>query len=186
MERGRSRPQGYRPRPTRSLDEYEYEQRPRRRRPPPGQYPPRRRRRRVWPVLLIGCGLGVLVSVLAAAIVVFLAIRTTQGNSLGPLPIIGSPKTYTREDTTQVQLSTISQMQVCDKIGNVSIKVDPTASTPSVTTTKVVHMNSQAAADQEFQRIAVEVQPPGTIANPLICARLHPTVVPTSTPAPST
>lgn len=181
MDRGRSRPEGYRPRPTRDLDEYEYEQRPRRRRPPPGQYPPRRRRR-VWPVLLAGCGLGILVTVLAAAVVVFLAIRTTQGNGIGSLPIIGSAKTYTKEDTTQVQLSTISQIQVCDKIGNVSIQVDPTSSVPSVTTTKVVHTSSQAAADQEFQRIAVEVQPPGTITNPLTCTQSQPTATPTGTP----
>ncbi len=182
MDRGRSRPQGYRPRPTRDLDEYEYEPRPRRRRPPP----PHRRRRRVWPVLLAGCGLGVLLTVLAAAVIVFLAIRSTQGNGIGSLPIIGSSKTFTKEDTSQVQLSTIAQLQVCDKIGNVSIKVDPAASTPSVTTTKVVHVGSQSSADQEFQRIAVEVQPPGTIANPLTCTRLLPTAAPTSTSTPST
>ncbi len=185
MDRGRNRPQEYRPRPTRDLDEYEQRPIRRRRPPPPGQYPPRHRRRRVWPLLLAGCALGVLISVLAAAVIVFLAIRTTQ-NGLGALPIIGSSKTFTKEDTTQVQLSTISQLQVCDKIGNVSIKVDPAASTPSVTTTKVVHVSSQAAADQEFQRIAVEVQPPSTIANPLTCTQSQPTVVPTSTATPST
>src|SRR5450432_2868749 len=187
MDRGRSRPQGSRPRPTRDLDEYEYERRPRRRRPPPDErLPRRRRRRRVWPLLLAGCGLGVFLTVLAAAIIVFLAIRTTQGNSFGSLPIIGGAKTYTKEDITQVQLSAISQIQVCDKIGNVSIQVDPTASTPAVTTTKIVHMNSQTAANQEFQRIGVEVQPPNTITDPLTCTQSQPTVVPTSTPSPST
>ncbi len=182
MDRGRSRPEGYRPRRTRDLDEYEHEQRPRRRRPPPGQYPPRRRRRRVWPVLLAGCGLGVLITVLAAAVIVLLAIRSTQGSGISSIPIIGSTKTFTKEDTTQVQLSTISQMQVCDKIGNVSIQVDPTASVPSVTTTRIVHTSSQAAADQEFQRIAVAVQPPGTITNPLTCTQSQPTAAATGTP----
>ena len=187
MDRGRGRPQGSRPRPTRDLDEYEYERRPRRRRPPPDEYlPRRRRRRRVWPLLLAGCGLGVFLTVLAAAIIVFLAIRTTQGNSFGSLPIIGGAKPYTKEDITQVQLSTISQIQVCDKIGNVSIQVDPTASTPAVKTTKIVHMNNQAAADQEFQRIGVEVQPPGTITDPLTCTQSQPTAVPTGTPDTST
>jgi hypothetical protein len=186
MDRGRSRPRGSRPRPTRDLDEYEYERRPRRRRPPPDERLPRRRRRRVWPLLLAGCGLGVFLTVLAAAIIVFIAIRTTQGNSFGALPIIGGAKSYTKEDTTQVQLSTISQIQVCDKIGNVSIQVDPTASTPAVTTTKIVHMNSQAAADQEFQRIGVEVQPPGTITDPLTCTQSQPTTVPTGATTTST
>ena len=182
MDRGRSRPQGYRPRPTRDLDEYGYERRPRRRRPPPEQRPPRRRRRRVWPLLLAGCGLGVFLTVVAAAVVVFLAIRTTQGNSFGSLPIIGGAKPFMKEDTTPVQLATISQIQVCDKIGNVSIQVDPTASTPTVKTTKIVHVNSQTAANQEFQRIGVEVQPPGTITNPLTCTQSQPTTVPTGTP----
>ena len=185
-DRGRSRPQGYRPQPTRDLDEYEQRPIRRRRPPPPGQRPPRRRRRRVWPVLLAGCALGVLISVLAAAVIVFVAFRTTQ-NGIGALPIMGmsNTKSFTKEDTTQVQLSAISQLQVCDKIGNVSIKVDPTASTPSVTTTKIVHMSSQTAADQEFQRIAVEVQPPNTIANPLTCTRSQPTAAPTSTATPA-
>ena len=184
MDRGRSRPRGYRPRPPRDLDEYEYEQRPRRRRPPADHYPPRRRR--VLPLLLAGCGLGVLITVLAAAVVVLLAIRTTQGNGIVSLPIIGSTKPYTKEDTTQVQLSTLAQIQVCDKIGNVSIQVDPTASVPSVTTTKVVHTSSQTAANQEFQRMVVEVQPPATITNPLTCTQAQPTATSTGTPAATT
>lgn len=207
MDRGRGRPPGYRPgparsprsqrlprspRPTRDLNEneyeneYEYEPRPRRRRPsaspPARQYRPQPRRRRVWPVLLAGCGMGIALTVIAAAVVVFLALRSTQGGGVVPIPIIGgSAQTFTKEDTTQVQLSTISQLQICDKIGNVSINVDPTATTPNVTTTKVVHMSSQSAANQEFQRIAVEVQPPGTIANALACTKLQPTTSPTST-----
>src|SRR5450432_2657563 len=186
MDRGRSRPQGSRPRPTRDLDEYEYERRPRRRRPPPDERLPRRRRRRIWPLLLAGCGLGVFLTVLAAAIIVFLAIRTSQGSSFGSLPVLGGTKPYTKEDITQVQLSTISQIQVCDKIGNVSIQVDPTASTPTVKTTKIVHMNSQTAANQEFQRIGVEVQPPGTITDPLTCTQSQPTTVPTGATTTST
>lgn len=185
MDRGRRRPQEYRPRPKRDLDEYEYERRPRRRRPLPEQRLPRRRRR-VWPMLLAGCGLGVFLTVLAAAVIVFLAIRTTQGNSFGSLPILGGAKPYLKEDTTQVQLAAISQIQVCDKIGNVSIQVDPTATTTTVKTTKIVHVNSQTAADQEFQRIGVEVQPPGTITNPLTCTQSPPTAVPTTGTPPTT
>jgi len=133
------------------------------------------------------------VTVLAAAVVVFLAIRAGQVNGIGGhIPIIGGGlQTFTREDTTQVSLSTITQVQVCDKIGNVSIKVDQTASTVSVTTKKIVHVDNQADANQEFQRIAVEAQPPGTITNPLTCSRPQPTATPastadTGTPTPST
>ncbi len=41
-------------------------------------------------------------------------------------------------------------------------------------------MTSQSEADQEFKRIAVEAQPPGTVINPLACVK------PQITPTPST
>ena len=137
-------------------------------------------------MLLAGCGLGVFLTVLAAAVIVFLAIRTTQGNSFGSLPILGGAKPYLKEDTTQVQLATISQIQVCDKIGNVSIQVDPNAATTTVKTTKIVHVNNQQTADQEFQRIGVEVQPPNTITDPLTCTQSQPTPVSITATPPAT
>ncbi len=135
----------------------------------------------------MGCGIGILVSVLAAAVVVFLAVRASRGSNIGPLPII-STNTFTKEDTTQVPLSAITQMQICDQIGNVSIKVDPNAQSVSVTTKKIVHVSSQAAANQEFQRIGIGIQPPGTITNPLTCTRTQPTATGTAagTPVSST
>ncbi len=139
----------------------------------------------------MGCGIGILVSVLAAAVVVFLAVRASHGSNIGPLPIISdTTTTFFKEDTTQVPLSAITQMQICDKIGNVSIKVDPNAQTASVTTKKIVHVSNQAAANQEFQRIGVEIQPPGTITNPLTCTGIAANATPpgatTPTPAPAT
>ena len=46
-------------------------------------------------------------------------------------------------------------------------------------------MSSRSAADQEFQRISVEIQPPGTIANAPTCTRLQPTATPTSSTSAS-
>lgn len=117
----------------------------------------------------MGCGIGILVSVLAAAVIVFIAVRASRGSSIGPLPIISSTQPFSKTDTTQVPLTSIAQMQICDTVGDVSIKVDPNAQTASVTTTKIVYVSNQTAANQEFQRIAVEIQPPGTITNPLTC-----------------
>jgi hypothetical protein len=138
----------------------------------------------------MGCGIGVLVSVLAAAVIVFLAVRTSRGGNIGALPIINSTKPFSKEDTTQVPLTSIAQMRICDKIGNISIKVDPNAQSASVTTTRIVHVSNQAAANQEFQRIGVEIQPPGTITNPLTCTVQQQTATATSnaptTPTPAT
>lgn len=183
MDRGRSRGPG---RPRRRFDHttYEYDddyEDYRRRRPyPPRSRPRPRPRRRVWPVLLTGCGLGILATVLAAAVVVFLAYRASQGGNVSIGPIGAGPRTFTREDTTQVPLASLTQILICDKIGNVSITVNPAATTATVKTKKIVHKTSQADADQEFGRIVVEVQPPGTITNPQTCTRSQ--ALPPSTP----
>jgi len=122
--------------------------------------------------------MGILFTVAAAAIVVFLAFRTSQGHplSLGPM---GSPHTFTKEDSVQVPISSIAQMQICNKIGNVMVQVDPGAHATTVMTQKIVHMSSQSDADQEFKRITVAVQPPTTINDALTCTK--PATTPTST-----
>src|SRR5579884_827214 len=178
------------PRPARRRydDEYddEYDSYPRRRPYPPRPRPrprPRRRRRRVWPVLLTGCLIGILVSVIAAAVVVFTAFRVSQGQGVGIGPVGNPTRTFTHEDTTQIPLSTLSQLQICDKIGDVSIKVDPNATMATVTSKKVVHKSSQSDANQAFGRISVEVQPPNTITNPLTCTK--PQVTPTASASPT-
>ncbi|HZU01450.1 MAG TPA: hypothetical protein VFA10_17410 [Ktedonobacteraceae bacterium] len=176
MERGRKRYQ-------RDWDDetpYEYEERPRRR------VRRKRHRRRVLPTLLGGCALGIVLTVLAAAVVVFLAIRSSQGmgNTALPIPIIGGGvHAFTHEDTQQVALASLTQLQVCNKIGNVSVRVDPSATTINVVTKKTVQANSNTDADQEFKRILVEVQPPGTITQPSSCAAAQTTSTPTANPA---
>ncbi|HZO76026.1 MAG TPA: hypothetical protein VFB60_27760 [Ktedonobacteraceae bacterium] len=191
MDSGRNRPSGrYRDQSYEERYEREYEQRPRYwRRPAPKPEPEPelrkrpRRRRRAWPVLLTGCGLGVFLTVLVAAVVVFLAIRSSQGGGLAGLPALGALQTFTHEDTQQIPLTTISQMQICNKIGNVSVMVDPRAAGASITTKKIVHANSQNDANQEFKRIGIEVQPPGTITNALTCASQQAPPTANGTPA---
>lgn len=144
-----------------------------------------RRRRQAWPVLLTGCGLGVVFTVLVAAVVVFLAIRSSQGVGLTGLPGLGAPQTFTHEDTQQIPLTSIAQIQVCNKIGNVSVMVDPAATGASINTKKIVHAASQNDANQEFKRIGIEVQPPGTITRALTCASQQATPTATGTPTPA-
>jgi len=123
------------------------------------------------------------VAVVAAAVVVFMAFRVSQGQGgIGIGPVGGATQTFTHEDTTQVALSALSQIQICDKIGDISIKVDPNATMATVTSKKIVHKNTQSDADQAFGRIAVEVQPPGPITNPLTCTK--PQVTPTTSLTP--
>jgi hypothetical protein len=52
-------------------------------------------------------------------------------------------------------------------------------------TKKIVHVNSQADAEQEFKRIMVAVQPPATINNSLTCTKPAITPTPSATDAPA-
>ncbi len=142
-----------------------YDEPPRPRRPPAAR--PRRRRRkqrRVWPWLLAGCAGGIIILVLAAAIVVFLALRTaTNGGNLGSIGGIANPTTYTQQSPPQsLQLTNITQMNIHDPIGNITITVDPGATQSTVTAVKKVKATSSDDASKEFGNVSVQVQPPGT------------------------
>ncbi len=146
----------------------------------------RPRKRRIWPTLLMGCGLGIFLVVLAAAAVVFFAIRSIPGvgsqNGLGGLGTINNGTAYTQTiPIAPIQLNTLTQIQICDKIGNVTLTTssDPNANTITVTATKVVQTSSQSQANQEFQRLSVETQPPTTLTTTPTCTAQ--TAVPTAT-----
>jgi hypothetical protein len=129
--------------------------RPRRSSPPPHRPP---QRRSVWPWLLMGCAGGIGILVLAAAIVVFVAIRGATGS--GVLPVIGNPGTYTQQGPTkQVAIPQITAIQVHDPIGNITISVDANTTTPTVAYTKKVRAANNDDANNQFKNIAVQVQP---------------------------
>jgi hypothetical protein len=135
--------------------------------PPRDERRPRRRsrRRRVWPWLLVGCAGGIVMLVLAAAIVVLLAIHSATGGNISGLPgIPGLPKSanYTRQSTQTLSVSSLGLLQVQDQIGNVTITVDPNATSATLTTIKHVKVASSSAAQGEFSKIAVQVQPIGS------------------------
>jgi hypothetical protein len=99
--------------------------------------------------------------------------------------ITPAKQTISMEEIVTIPLNSISQIIVCDVIGDVVLEADPTVNNPTVTITKKVQASNQAEADQEFQHMAVTVQPPGTITEPLSCTRLQATATPdnaTSTP----
>lgn len=177
----------YEPRPRRrsrpshlQQDEYEISPAPGEPRPTrstPGTTATRRRqqitqqRRRGWSNLLIGCGVGALSAIIIVAGVLFFLFRSLQGVTGLPLPIpgINEGKAYTRADRVIVPLATINQIGICNKSGNVTIKVDPNATDVSVSPTWRVMATSEEEADQKFQDINVDIQPPGTLNSPFGC-----------------
>ncbi len=136
---------------------------------------PRQRQRRVWPIFLAGCASGVVLLVVAAAVVVFVAIRSAQNSGLS-LP--GAPSALKLindvEQKQEVTLSTLTQVIVCDRVGNVTLKVDDTVTIPTVITQKKMFSANESEAKQEFGRIAVEVQPPTSLTKPLACTNAQP------------
>ncbi len=128
-----------------------------------------RRPRRIWPWLLFGCLGGILLIVIGVGIAAYLAVRSTTGGGIGIGGIggIGNTSTYTQNKQYPVQISTITQLQIHNQIGDVTITVDPNATEPIVSTTKKVKASSQSDANSQFNSIAVQIEPAGTPATTL-------------------
>ena len=192
----------------RYIYEYEDDVRPRRRRasetppppsrrrihtPPPthGAYPRRsprpRRKRSVWPALLGGCALGVFLVVLAAALIVVFAVHNLQGGNTIPsipgLPGMVSMKPFSKNETQGLPATQFSQILVCDQVGNVTLRIDPTINKPAIAIKKTVRAANQNDANKALQQIGVEIQPPNTITHSLTCARSQATPTASGTSA---
>ncbi|GHO88371.1 hypothetical protein [Dictyobacter formicarum] len=149
--------------------------------------PPRRvrqitpvRKQRVWPTLLAGCIIGVLLVVGVLALLVILGINSIQnGGHLSGLPGLPSTKPFKQTITQDTGAGPFTSIQVCDKIGNVNLRVDPTATTTRVTALKTVQATDETAAASLFKQVTVEVQPPTASSKALSCSNLQST--PTAT-----
>jgi len=126
---------------------------------------PRRRRRRkqrsVWPWLLLGCAGGIIILVLSAVIIVLLAVRSaTNGGSAPIIPGIPNQSTYSKQSQQTLQISSLTQLQVHNQVGNVTITADPNATSATLTTVKNVKAASSDDANKEFTNISVQIQVP--------------------------
>lgn len=157
-------PQSPRPRPNTGSQSRQAQTRPRPRSSASSQL--KRRPRRIWPWLLFGCLGGILLVVIGVGIAAYLAVRSTTGGGIG-IGGIGNTSTYTQQKSQPVQISGITQLQIHNQIGDVTITVDPNATTPTVSTIKSVKASSQSDANSQFNSIAVQVQPAGTPATTL-------------------
>ena len=137
------------------------------------------------PSVLGGCVLGIVLVVAVVAAAAFYLFRVSQG---GRVPIIGggsATQAFQHNDTQTVTLSALSQLQICDSIGNISVFVDPNATSTTITSTKIVHATSQTNANQEFAHINVAVQQPGSLpANPTCSTGSGSSATPSATGTP--
>ena len=157
----------------------------------PYQQPPRRvarqiyapQKRRVWPTLLLGCMFGVLLVVGVLALLVGLGINSIQnGGHLSGLPGLPGKKPFTQAVTQEVKLTQVTRIQICDKIGNVSLKIDPAATTTTVSALKTVQATSDAEGKTLLNQVSIEIRPLMTLTKPLSCSSQTTTPTPTGTP----
>jgi hypothetical protein len=102
----------------------------------------------------------VVILVLTAAVIVLVAIRTATSG--GGITGIINPANYTKQSQQTVSIPTIKQIQIHDQIGNVTITVDPNATTTVITSVKKVKAASSDDANNQFSHILVQAQPAGT------------------------
>lgn len=125
---------------------------------------PRRRRRKqrsVWPWLLLGCAGGIIILVLSAVIIVLLAVRSaTNGGSAPIIPGIPNQSTYSKQNQQALQISSLTQLQIHNQVGNVTITADPNVKSATLTTVRYAKAASSDDANKEFTNISVQIQVP--------------------------
>lgn len=127
-------------------DEYEVIQARQRRRP--------KRKRRVFSTLLTGCIGGLLTLLIVGGVLLYLAIHETPlGSSLG----IGK-SLYTHSAQQTLALGNATQLIVNDQAGNVSVSIDPSASSASVSSIKKVQASNQSDANTQFNGLVISAK----------------------------
>src|SRR5712692_2103459 len=117
---------------------------------------PSQRPRRIWSTLLIGCIGGIVTVLLILGISAFVLSRTLPSGLGG---IIGSKSSFTKQVQQPLPISaTTRQLQVHNRVGNLSIMVDSTATQATLSAVEKVQASSSSDANKEFGRISVNVK----------------------------
>jgi len=113
-----------------------------------------RRRRSFWSTLLIGCIGGIITIALVLGVIAFMLFRTK------PFIIGNIGKTsYTKQLQQSLPITVgVKQLQIHNRVGNISIIVDTAATQGTLTVVKKIQASSSSNADQEFGRMPVDVQ----------------------------
>jgi len=108
----------------------------------------------VWSTLLIGCAGGVITIALILAVIAVVFLRNV------PVHIGGIGKTSFSKQLAQQTLpvtANVTQLQIHNRVGNISIMVDPSATRGTLTGVMKVQAGNSSDADKEFGRIKVDV-----------------------------
>jgi hypothetical protein len=117
---------------------------------------PVKRQRRVLSTLLIGCAGGLITIAIVLAVVAFAFLRNV------PVSIGGIGKSSFSKQLTQQSLpltANTTQLQIHDRVGNISIMVDPSATQATLSGVMKVQAANSSDANKEFGHIKVDVTP---------------------------
>jgi hypothetical protein len=159
-----ARPRPRQPIYTRDEEGYDMYTRPSQRNRPPldpeveeydrQAFRPAKGRRRTWSILLIGCIGGIITALLIFGIIAFVFFRSIPF-SLGTI----GKTSFTKQVQQSLPISaTTRQLQVHNRVGNVSIMVDSTATQATLSTIEKVQASNSSDAAKEFGRITVNVK----------------------------
>src|SRR5260370_24437 len=117
---------------------------------------PPQRPRRVWSTLLIGCIGGIVTVLLILGIIAFVLFRTLPISLGGG---IGGKSSFTKQVQQPLSISaTTRQLQVHNRVGNLSIMVDSTTTQATLSAVEKVQASSISDANKEFGRISVSAK----------------------------
>ena len=129
-------------------DDYEGVREPARREASRHQHRPRRSRS-AFSTLLTGCLGGLITLIVVAAVVIFLVLHNTPlGTSIG----IGK-SLYTQSGRATFSLGSATQLIVKNQVGDVTVSVDPNASSASLVSVKKVQASGSSDANSQFSQI---------------------------------
>jgi hypothetical protein len=117
---------------------------------------PEGRQRRAWSTLIIGCIGGMITLALIVGVIAFVLLRNV------PLNIGGIGKTSFSKQLPQQSLpitNNVTQLQIHNRVGNVTITIDPAASQGTLTGVMKVQAGNSSDADKEYSRIKVDITP---------------------------
>jgi len=123
--------------------------------------PRRRKRQGVWSTLLVGCIGGIVTVGIVVGILLFVLYRSLP-SILPGLGIGTTTYTDTQHSVPLTFTASITQLDIQNPVGNVTISVDSNATTGTLTYTKKAQANSSSSAATEFGRINVTAGPGGT------------------------
>ncbi len=125
--------------------------------------PRRQKRRGAWSTLLVGCIGGIITVVVIVAVLVLVLYHSLPSI----LPGLGIGTTTYTDKQQSVPLAitaSITRLEVQNPVGDVTISVDSSATTSTLTYTKKTQASSSSSAATEFGRINVTAGPGGTSA----------------------